>query len=195
MNRMIYSRQPTSMMDYMRNNPYTRQLALRDSPIMLQADPRAQRRMMENVAKGLPADVDPQRVFRTFADPSMPQYGTFLGASGGFGGGWGQVGLPQTGSTKSERDAARRGGDSGETEIARREAPEGYVRNRFGYSEPKGWYNEDGTKMTESEYRKSKMKKYGQAMQPAPSMPAQNDSWKFSLLGGGPMLNWPYPNV
>lgn len=94
------------MMDYMRNNPYTRQLAMRDSPIMRQADPRSQRRMMANVAKGLPADIDPQRIFSTGAAPSMPQYGAVLGAMG-FGGGWGQVGQPQTGSTKAERDASR----------------------------------------------------------------------------------------
>lgn len=72
--------------------------------------------------------------------------------------------------------------------------PEGYVYNRFGYLEPKEWYNKEGKKMTESEYRKSKEKKSGRETQPTLTMPPQDESFRFSLFGGSPMLNWPYSN-
>ncbi len=114
--------------------------------------------------------------------------GTFMGTGsyGGFGmGGIEPTGPrnPDYGSNPRKRamaEAAQQG-----SALENSSSREGYVRNRLGYLEPQKWYNKDGTKMTESEYQKSKS---------APAMPAQNDSWRFSLLGGGPMLNWPYTN-
>jgi hypothetical protein len=69
-------------------------------------------------------------------------------------------------------------------------APEGYIRNRYGYLEPEEWYTSDsktGTtrKKTLQEYRKSSKEK------PFPKMPEQDQSWRMSLLGGGPTLGFP----
>jgi hypothetical protein len=94
MNPIISSRQPTSMQDYMRDNPFTRQARLEASLPFRQAGPEGQRRMSENVQKGLPPDIDPQRIFVSgYTAGYTPIYSAVLGASGGFGGGWGSIGM------------------------------------------------------------------------------------------------------
>lgn len=82
------------MQDWMRDNPFTRQARLAASPLFRQAGPEGQRRMSENVQKGLPANIDPQRIFVSgyTGGGTIPQYSAVMGAMG-FGGGWGSVGM------------------------------------------------------------------------------------------------------
>jgi len=109
MNPILPSRQPTSMVDYMRNNPYTRSAQLATSPIFKQADVESQRRMSQNVARGLPSDIDPQRIFVSgyTGGGTIPQYSAVLGPMG-FGGGWGSIGM--------DRERNQRGGGA-QTEL------------------------------------------------------------------------------
>jgi hypothetical protein len=98
MNPIISSREPRSMQDWMRDNPFTRQARLAASPPFRQAGPEGQRRMSENVQKGLPANIDPQRIFVSgyTGGGTIPQYSAVMGAMG-FGGGWGSVGMDRMG--------------------------------------------------------------------------------------------------
>jgi len=71
-------------------------------------------------------------------------------------------------------------------------APEGYVRNKYGYLEPKEWYTEDGRKMTEQEYRESKKTKQTQEAQPRPTDAQFSLFSSYSPLLQNPSLNFPY---
>jgi len=101
-------------------------------------------------------------------------------------------GLSWTGRPRS--GGGRQPDESEEKETKQTEpAPEGYVRNKYGYLEPKEWYTEDGRKMTEQEYRESKKRKKA-----PPETQSRPTDVPFSLFSSyspllqSPILEFPY---
>lgn len=163
--------------------------SLQQSPAYKQTDWRGRQRMEQMVAMGLPFNTDPSRVRaesalslamgRPIASTTMPQpWGT-----------WGPLSAGNVSSTGKIKYSDQR---EREEEIKRTintppekpdAAPEGYVRNSYGYLEPSSWYNKDGTKKTAQEY-KEKTKQ----TPTAPPMPQQQP---FNLFSQLPTLPFP----
>ena len=123
MNSILPSRQPNYF-----SNPTMWLGQLKQSLPYLQADPASRRRMEENVSKGLPSDIDPQRVFVSgFTSGYTPIYSAALGPSGGFGGGWGSIGMDREPKSTGKLQAGAPLGSAGSsgTDLARRMRGEG----------------------------------------------------------------------
>lgn len=76
---------------------------LKSSVAYRQADIKSQRRMEENVARGLPFNLDPDRWEKINIGGGYGVKYRFIPS--GFGGGWGSVGRPQESTGKTQRGA------------------------------------------------------------------------------------------
>jgi hypothetical protein len=161
--------------------------SLQKFPAYRQADWRGKQRMEQMAAMGLPINTDPSRVRketalslamgRPISSTTMPQpWGT-----------WGAFGsreeIPVSTSNISRVSQKR--------ESTKEEAPEGYLRNRFGYLE-KDYGKEGYTRNRYGYWEKNpnQQPNYSEV----PQMPEQNQSWRMSLLGSGPTLGFPQQN-
>lgn len=105
------------ILNYLQNNPFTRQANLNRSIAYRQTDPRGRRRMERAVSMGLPANVIPEQMI-PIGSRGITPYGanipmTYALPPAGFGGGWGSIGMDREPRSTGKLQAGAPLGSSG----------------------------------------------------------------------------------